>query len=108
MWIAITLYNQLIDNRELDLLCSWMRLQFIGFPRSKLHAKKITFGSDFVAMKQAVEYFRGLCYKIRMFGIPCEDHTFFYGCNQYILANTNVPASMPNKKSNSITFHFVR
>jgi len=67
-----------------------------------------TFGSEFVAMKQATEYVRGLRYKLRMFGIPCEDPTFIYGDNQSVLANTSVPDSQLKKKSNSIAYHFVR
>ncbi|KAL7548388.1 hypothetical protein ACHAWF_011678, partial [Thalassiosira exigua] len=32
-----------------------------------------TFGSEFNAMKQATEYARGLRYKLRMMGIPCNE-----------------------------------
>ena len=67
-----------------------------------------TFGSEFVAMKQATEYVRGLRYKLRMFGIPCEEPTFIFGDNQSVLANTTAPDSQLKKKSNSIAYHFVR
>eukprot|EP00980_Cylindrotheca_fusiformis_P026859 scaffold17702_cov118-Cylindrotheca_fusiformis.AAC.1 len=33
-------------------------------------------GSEFTAMKQATEYVRGLCYKLRMMGIPCAEPTY--------------------------------
>ena len=59
----------------------------------------INFGSKFVAMEQAVEYFQGLCYKISMFIIPFEYPTFIYGKKQSVLANNSVPASTLNKKS---------
>lgn len=67
-----------------------------------------TFGSEFVAMKQACEYVRGLRYKLRMLGIRCEEPAFIYGDNQSVLANTSAPASQLKKKSNSICYHFVR
>jgi hypothetical protein len=67
-----------------------------------------TFGSEFVAMKQAAEYVRGLRYKLRMMGIPCEEPTFIFGDNQSVLANTTAPDSQLKKKSNSIAYHFVR
>ena len=38
-----------------------------------------TFGSEFMAMKLACEYIRGLWYKIRMMGIPFSDPCFVYG-----------------------------
>jgi len=67
-----------------------------------------TFGSEFVAMKQATEFVRGLRYKLRMFGIQCNEPTFIYGDNQSVLANTTAPDSQLKKKSNSIAYHFVR
>ena len=59
-------------------------------------------------MKQCCEYIRGLCYKLRMMGIPCEGPTYIYGDNQSVLANTTNPDSTLKKKSQSIAYHFVR
>jgi hypothetical protein len=67
-----------------------------------------TFGSEFVAMKQASEYVRGLRYKLRMMGIPVEEPTYIFGDNQSVLANTSAPESTLKKKSNAIAYHFVR
>ena len=67
-----------------------------------------TFGSEFVAMKQATEYVRGLRFKLRMMGIPVDEPAFVFGDNQSVLANTTAPASTLKKKSNAIAYHFVR
>ena len=67
-----------------------------------------SFGSEFIAMKQATEYLRGLWYKLRMMGIPCEGPAYIYGDNQSVLANTTVPESVLKKKSQSLAHHFVR
>ena len=67
-----------------------------------------SFGSEFTAMKQCTEYLRGLRYKLRMMGIPCEGPAFVYGDNQSVLANTTIPDSTLKKKSQSIAYHFVR
>jgi hypothetical protein len=67
-----------------------------------------SFGSEFIAMKQCTEFIRGLRYKLRMMGIPCDDPTFVYGDNQSVLANTTIPDSTLKKKSQSIAYHFVR
>lgn len=67
-----------------------------------------SFGSEFMAMKHCTEYVRGLRYKLRMMGIPCELPTFIYGDNKSVLSNTTVPDSTLKKKSNSIAYHFVR
>jgi Reverse transcriptase (RNA-dependent DNA polymerase) len=67
-----------------------------------------SFGSEFIAMKQCCKYIRGLWYKLRMMGIPCESPAFVYGDNQSVLANTTIPESVLKKKSQSIAYHFVR
>ena len=59
-------------------------------------------------MKQCCEYIRGLRYKLRMLGIPCEGPAYIEGDNQSVLANTTVPDSMLKKNSQSIAYHFIR
>jgi hypothetical protein len=67
-----------------------------------------TFGSKFVAMKQAIEYVLGLHFKLQMFGITVDEPAFVFGDNQSVLANTSAPASTLKKKSNAIAYHFFR
>ncbi len=67
-----------------------------------------TFGSEFVAMKQATEYVRGLPYKLRMMGIKVDEQTFVFGNNQSVLCNTTASASKLKKNSNAIAYHFIR
>ena len=57
-----------------------------------------SFGSEFIAMKTCCEYIRGLRYKLRMMGIPCEFPAYIFGDNQSVLANTSKPFSMLKKK----------
>jgi hypothetical protein len=56
-----------------------------------------TFGSEFVAMKQATEYVRGLRFKLPMFGITVDEPAFVFGDNQFALANTSAPVSTLKK-----------
>ena len=67
-----------------------------------------SFGSEFVAMKQCCEYLKGLRYKLRMMGIPCEGPVYIEGDNQSVLANTTIPDSTLKKKSSSIAYHLIR
>ena len=41
-------------------------------------------------------------------GIPVEGPSYIFGDNKSVLANSSVPDSMLQKKSNSIAYHFVR
>ena len=49
------------------------------------------FGSEFMDMKLACEYIRGLRYKLRMMGIPFSDPCFVYGYKELVLYNTILP-----------------
>ena len=60
-----------------------------------------------MAMKQAVEYLRGLRYKLHMFGIPADEPVFIYGDNQSVLVIASEPESTLKKKNQSIAFHFI-
>ena len=59
-------------------------------------------------MKNCCEYLRGLRYKLRMMGIPCDFPSFVFGDNKSVLTNSSNPFSMLKKKSSSIAYHFVR
>ena len=67
-----------------------------------------TFGSEFMALKAAVEMIKGLRYKVRMMGIPLEEATHVLVDNMSVVYNTTRPESTLKKKSNSIAYHYVR
>ena len=67
-----------------------------------------SFASEFIALKTCCEYIRGLRYKLRMMGIPCEAPTYIYGDNKSVLVNAAKPFSTLKKKSCSVAYHFVR
>ena len=67
-----------------------------------------TFGSEFVAMRIAVELIESLRYKLRMFGIPLEGAANIFCDNQSVVTSSTVPESTLKKKHNSIAYHRVR
>jgi hypothetical protein len=67
-----------------------------------------TFGSEFVALKTAMEANHALQYKLRMMGVPIDDETYVYCDNMSVANNTTKPESMLKNKSNSIAYHAVR
>ena len=67
-----------------------------------------SFGSEFIAMKNCCEYIKGLRYKLRMMGIPCEGPAYVYGDNKSVLTNSSIPNSVLKKKSSHIAYSFVR
>ena len=66
------------------------------------------FGAEFVALKQGIEYLRGLRYKLRMMGVEVSGPSYIYGDNMSVVTNSSKPESTLKKKSNSICYHAVR
>ncbi len=76
-----------------DLLPRRSRTGFIVFlngapiywsSKKQTSCETSTFGSEFVAMKQATEYIHGLRYKLRMMGITVDSQRLFLETiNQY-------------------------
>ena len=67
-----------------------------------------TFGSEFVALRTAVDMNEALRYKLRMFGIPIEGPTNGFCDNEGVVKNVSRPESTLQKKHNSIAYHRCR
>ena len=64
-----------------------------------------TFGSELIALKQAVDIIEGLIYKLRMFGIPILEESKIFCDNQAAVKSGSNPDTRLQKKHNSIAFH---
>jgi len=64
-----------------------------------------TFGSETVALKNAIELIEGLRYKLRMFGVEIEGPTDIYCDNEAVVRNCSTPESVLKKKHHSIAYH---
>jgi hypothetical protein len=64
-----------------------------------------TFGSEFVALRMAVDMIEGLWYKLRMMGIPLDGSTSVFCDNEGVVKNTTAPESPLKKKHVAICYH---
>jgi len=67
-----------------------------------------TFGSEYIAMRIAVEMLESLRYKLHVFGAPLEGPVNTFGDNSSVVMNATHPASTLKKKHNAIAYHKVR
>ena len=67
-----------------------------------------TFGSEFNAMRVALEHVEALRCKLRMFGIKIDGPCDMYCDNNAVVQNSQAPHSTLQKKHNSISCHRVR
>jgi Reverse transcriptase (RNA-dependent DNA polymerase) len=67
-----------------------------------------TFGSEFNALRVAVDLIVALRFKLRMLGVEIDRATNVFCDNQSVVLNSSLPHSTLTKKHNSICFHWVR
>jgi hypothetical protein len=84
------------------------RAPVVWYSKRQNSVETSTFGSEFVALRIAVELIQALRYKLRMFGVPVVDATDVFCDNQAVVFNTSIPQSTLAKKHNAICFHCVR
>jgi hypothetical protein len=80
----------------------------VWFSKRQPTVESSVFGADFVAMKNGIETWRGLRYKLRMMGVALSGPTYVYGDNMSVAHNTQRPDYILKNKSNSIYYHQVR
>ena len=67
-----------------------------------------TFGSEFTAMKNAVELIAALRYKHRMFSVQIDGSTDMFCEIEAVYKNASIPESQLQKKHHSIAYHMIR
>ena len=67
------------------------RSPIIFFLKRQNLVERSTFGSEFTAMKQAVELVKALRYKLRMFGVPLDREASVYCDNEVVYKMSLTP-----------------
>ncbi|KAI2498409.1 Reverse transcriptase (RNA-dependent DNA polymerase) [Fragilaria crotonensis] len=80
----------------------------IWFSKRQNTVETSTSGSEFQAMKNAVELIEALRYKLRMFGVPIDGPTNIFCDNEAVYKNTSLPESTLKKKHHAIAYHRCR
>ena len=84
------------------------RMPIIWYSKRQNTVESSTFGSEFVAMKTAVEQVEALRYKLRMMGVPTDGPTNVFCDNESVFKNSTKPESVLKKKHNAIAYHRTR
>jgi len=84
------------------------RAPILWYSKRQNTVEASTFGSEFLAMKQAVEMTEGLRYKLRMMGVEVSGPTKVFCDNESVVKNATRPKSALKKKHVAIAYHRVR
>ena len=100
--------NRVTRRSQSGILLFIIRAPILWFSKRQNTVEASTFGSEFVAMRIAVELIEALRYKLRMFGIPIEGATNVSCDNEAVTKNAIYPESTLKKKHNAIAYHRTR
>ena len=100
--------NTVTRCSQTGLLLFVNRAPVTWFSKRQNTVKTSTFGSEFIAMKTAVEQVEALRYKLWMFGIPMEGSTNGFCDNEAVFKNTSILDSTLKKTHLSICYHQAR
>ena len=90
------------------ILIFLQKAPIIWYSKRQNTVEASTFGSEFIAMKTAIEQVEAMRYKLRMMGIPITAPTNVYCDNEAVFKNSTFPESVIKKKHNSIAYHRTR
>ena len=79
-----------------------------SFSKRQNQVESATYGSEFMAARQAVEQIIDLQYTLRMLGVPIEGPSWLFGDNKAVVTSSTIPHSSLNKRWNAISYHKVR
>jgi hypothetical protein len=80
----------------------------VWYSKKQSTVEASSFGSEFNALRIAMEHVVGIRFKLRMFGLNVKDYTCIWCDNEAVVNNSSVPSHALNKKHNAVSFHMVR
>jgi hypothetical protein len=100
--------NRVTRRSQTGILLFICRAVVLWYSKRQNTVETSTFGSEFVAMRIAVELIEALRYKLRMFGVPLDGPTNVFCDNEAVTKNAIYPESTLKKKHNAIAYHRTR
>jgi hypothetical protein len=101
--------DRVTRRSQTGILIFCNKVPIIWFSKRQNTVEASTFGSEFQAMKNAVELIKALRYKLLMFGVPIDGPTNIFCNNKAVYKNATLPESTTlKKKHHAIAYHRCR
>jgi hypothetical protein len=97
--------NRVTRRSHTGILTFINRAPIQWFSKRQNTVESSTFGSEFIAMKTAVEMIQGLRTKLRWLGIPLLGPANVFGDNESVVMSTQHPERTLARKHNGIAYH---
>jgi hypothetical protein len=78
------------------------------FSKKQATVESATYGSEFMAARQAIQQIIDLRLTLRYMGVPLDGPAWMFGDNMSVIKSSTIPASTLNKRHNALSYHTVR
>ncbi len=78
------------------------------FAKKQATVEGATYGSEFVAARQATEQIVGFRTTLRYLGVPVDGPSRLFGDNDSVVTSSTVPHSPLKKRHHALSYHFTR
>ena len=109
MYCDTNLLHDLTTERSASgILHSLNKTPIDTFSKRKNQVESATYGSEYMAARQAVKQIIDLWYTLHMFGVPIDGTSWLFGDNKSVITSSTIPHSTLNKCWNALSDHKVR
>ena len=108
-YVDANLYHDLVTGRSVTGVLHFVNQTPVHwFTKKQATVETATYGSEFVAAKQAVEQIMAMRMTLRYLGVEVHGPTHLFGDNGSVVTNASVPESPLRKRHQALAYHFTR
>ena len=108
-YVDANLMHDLVTGRSATGIIHMLnQTPIASFSKRQAQVETSTYGSEFMAARQATEQIMDLRYTLRSFGAPLDGPSWMFGDNQSVVTQSTLPHSTLSKRWNALSYHRVR
>ena len=108
-FVDANLYHCLVTGRATTGILHMVNKTLLAwFSKRQATVETATYGSEFVAARQATEQIIDLRLTLRYFGVPVRTRSYMFGDNQSVITSSTIPQSALGKRHIALSYHRVR
>ena len=108
-FVDANLMHDMVAGRSCTGILKFMNQTPVDwFSKRQNQVETATYGSEFMAARQAVERIIDLRYTLRSFGVPLDGPAWMFGDNRSVVTSSTIPHSTLGKRWNALSYHRVR
>ena len=108
-YVDANLYHDMVTGRSVTGVLHFMNQTPVEwFTKKQPTVEAATYGSEFIAAKQATQQILGIRVALRYLGVPVHGSTHLFGDNGSVVTSGSLPHSPLRKRHHALAYHYTR